>query len=91
MDANPPAVVIQKTSKDLSEQSGDVLIAERVFPSSKYKWIHQKAYVSAVRAQLDIQGRRSELRTEMDSKGSRLILWIEPKPPELIAKGQVLK
>lgn len=91
MDANPPAVVIEKTSQDLSEQSGDVLVAERIFPSSKYKWVYQKSYVSAVRAQLELHGRRTELRTEMDSKGSRLILWIEPKPPELIAKGKVLK
>lgn len=47
--------------------------------------------MTAVMAQLELHGRRTELRTEMDSKGSRLILWIEPKSPELIAKGQVLK
>lgn len=88
MDSKPPAIVVE--SKSLSDMSGDVLVAERMFTSTKYTWKFNRQYIAAFRAQLEMENRRSELRTEMDSKGSRLILWIEPKQPELVAKGQVL-
>lgn len=69
------------------EASGAVTVAVRIFPADEYQWHYARSVVLIARARLEASGRTAQLKTEMDSRESRIILTVTE--PERSAIGEV--
>lgn len=56
------------------EDTEEVVVAVRIFPSDEYQWQYPRALVAVARARLEASGRATELKTVMDNKQSRIVL-----------------
>ncbi len=68
---------LQRVCEDAAESDGEVVVAERVFPSSEYTFLYNKHEITIVKSRLIMRGYAVDTKTVMDSKSSKLILVVE--------------